>query len=136
LEGRLDFSGKGTVKTGSPKKASSTGSSCDSEANISDSESLPKKKRVVADISQKRNKAKQHKADISGSNLSAESDDKVSNYKKKETSHTASKKMETKSVSSWRDCPSAVASNVNRAGEYKRKNDDKQLRATKQKKNI
>lgn len=136
LEGKLDFSGKGIVNRGSPKKANSKGPSCDSEFNISDNEPLPIKKGGGVNTTRKPNKAKQHKADICDSNSCSESDnDEVGNYKKKGKSSNANKKIKTKSVSSWKDCPSAIASNVNRAGEYKRiSNDDKQHRAKKQKK--
>lgn len=132
LEGKLDFSGKGTVKRGSPKKTNSTGPSCDGETNISDNKPLPRRK---VNVTQKQNQEKQHKADISDSNSSAESDDdEVCNYKKKEKSSNANKKVKTKSVSCWRDCPSAIASNVNRAGEYKRKSNEKQHITKKQRK--
>lgn len=124
LEGKLDFSGKGTVKRGSPKKANSTSPSFDLETSISDIEPVPKK-RGVAKVTRKPNQAKQQKAD-------SDSEDEVDNHEEEKSSN-AKKKIKTK-LPSWRDCPSVIASNVNRAGEYKIKNNDKQQKVKKQKK--
>lgn len=124
-KGTLDFSRKGPVKRGQSKKANSTSPSGDSEVSISDTEPLCKMKDVVANGSQGPNKAKQHPAGISDSSSSAESDcydsedNEVDNYKKRAKSSNVNRKKKAKSVLSWRDCPSAIASNVNRAGEYK-----------------
>lgn len=137
LQGKLDFSGKGSVKRSSPKKSNSASPSNDNETQSSDTKSYHKKKGVVASGTRQRNQVKEYRANFSDSS-SAESDNEhgeANNYKKGVKLNNADKKSKTKSVSSWRDCPSAVASNVHRAGEYKRiNNDDKKHRNKKQKK--
>ena len=134
LQGKLDFSGKGSVKRSSPKNKNSASLSNDNES--SDTKPYRKKKGVVASGTQQQNQGKEHRANFYDSISSAESDnehDQGSNYKKRVKLSNADKKSKTKPVSSWRDCPSVVASNVNRAGEYTRISNDKKHRTKKQK---
>jgi hypothetical protein len=134
LGAKLDFSGKAPVTRSSPKKAKNTNPSSHGEASTSDAEPPNKKKVVVASQTQNLNQAIQHRNQFSDSSSSDESDYDKDDYKRSKLINT-NKKTKTNSVSSWRDCPSAVASNVNRAGEYKRINhDSKNHRVKKQKK--
>lgn len=138
LQGKLDFSGKISVKRSSPKKSNSTSLSNDTEAQSSDTKPHHKKKGAVASGNQQWKRAKGYNPNFSGSNSSAESDDEhdeANSYKKRVMLSNTDTKSKTKSVSSWKDCPTAVASNVRRPGEYTRRNDDdKKQRAKKQKK--
>lgn len=136
LQGKLDFSGKGSVKRSSPKIKNSAGLSNDNEAQSSDTKPYLKKKGVVASRTRHRNQGKEYRVNFNDSISSAESDnehDYGSNYNKRLKFNNADKKSKTASVSSWRDCPSAVASNVCRAGEYTSINNDKKRRMKKQK---
>jgi len=136
LQGKLDFSGKGSVKRSSPRIKNSASLSNDNEAQSSDTKQYLKKKGVVASGTRQRNQGKEYRANFYDSISSAESDDEHdhgSNYKKRVKLNNADKKSKTTSVSSWRDCPTAVASKVHRAGEYTRINNDKKYRTKKQK---
>lgn len=98
--------------------------SSDGEA---DTEPHNKKKGVASRIRNVR-QVKLHRDHFSISSSSDESDygkDDCDNYDKRAKLSRANKKTKTNSVLSWKDCPTAVASNVKRAGEYKRINYDK-----------
>lgn len=136
LQGKLDFSGKGSAKRSSPRIKNSASLSNDNEAQSSDTKPYLKKKGVVASGTRQRNQGKEYRANSYDSISSAESGDEHdhgSNYKKRLKLNNANKKSKTTSVSSWRDCPSVVASNVHRAGEYTSINNDKKHRTKKQK---
>jgi hypothetical protein len=111
----------------------------DNEAQSSDTKPYLKKKGTVASGTRQRNQGKEDRANFCDSISSAESDndhDHGSNYKKKLKLNNADKKSKTTSASSWRDCPSAVASNVHRAGEYTSIKNDKKPRTKKQKETV
>lgn len=98
--------------------------SSDGEA---DTEPHNKKKGVATGI-RTVHQVKQQRDHFSVSSSSDESDygkDDCGNYDKRAKLSHANKKTKTNSVPSWKDCPTAVASNVKRAGEYKRINYDK-----------
>lgn len=135
----LDFSGKESVKRSSPRIKKSANLSNDNEAQSSDTKPYLKKKGVVACGTRQRNQRKEYTANFYDSISSAESDnehDHGSNYKKRLKLNNADKKSKTTSVSSWKDCPSVVASNVQRAGEYTSINNDKKRRMKKQKETV
>ena len=136
LQGELDFSGKGSVKRSSPTIKNSASLSKDNEAQSSDTKPYLKRKRVVASGTRQRNQGKELRGYLYDSISSAESDnehDHGSKYKKRLKLNNADKKSKITSVSSWRDCPSVVASNVHRPGEYTSINNDKKHRTKKQK---
>jgi hypothetical protein len=136
--GKLDLSAKAPVTRSSPKKVNNTIPSSDGEASASDTKPRNKKKVVVASGTRNVNQTKQHRDHFPGSSSSDESDydkDNADNYNKRAKLSNTNKKTKTNSVPSWRDCPTAIASNVNRAGEYKRLNhDNENQRVKKQKK--
>jgi len=139
LQGKLDFSGKGSVKRSSPRIKNTASLSNDNEAQSSDTKPYLKKKGVVASGTRQRKQGKEYRANFYDSISSAESDnehDHGSNKKKILKLNNADKKSKTTSVSSWRDCPSAVASNVHRAGEYTSINNEKRRRTKKQKETV
>lgn len=138
LQGKLDFSEKGSVKRSSPRIKNIASLSNDNEAQSSDSKPYLKKKGVVASGTRQRNQGKEYKANFYDSISSAESDNEHdhSNNKKRLTLNNADKKSKTSSVSSWRDCPSVVASNLHRAGEYASINKEKRRRTKKQKETV
>ncbi|PNF22731.1 Nucleosomal histone kinase 1 [Cryptotermes secundus] len=135
--GNLDLSAKAPVTRSSPTKANNKIPSSDDKATASDTEPHNKKK-VVASGTGNLNRTKQLRDHFSGSSSSDESDydkDNADNYSKKAKLCNTNKKTKTNPVPSWRDCPTAIASNVNRAGEYKRINhDNENQRVKKQKK--
>jgi hypothetical protein len=138
LQGKLDFSGKESVKRSSPRIKNSPSLSNDNEAQSSDTKPYLKKKGVVASGTRQRNQGKEYRANFYDSISSAESDneqDHGSNYNKRLKLNKADKKSKTTSASSWRNCPSVVASNVHRAGEYTSIN-DKKRRTKKQKETV
>lgn len=138
MDGNLDLSAKAPVTRNSPKKANNTIPSSDGKASASDTEPRNKKKVVVASGTGNLNRTKQLRDHFSGSSSSDESDydkDNADNYNKRAKLSNANKKTKTNPVPSWRDCPTAIASNVNRAGEYKRINhNNENQRVKKQKK--
>lgn len=139
LQGKLDFSGKEPVKRSSPRTKKSASISNDNEAQSSGTKPNLKKKGVVASGTGQQNQGKEYRSNFYDSISSAESDDEHdhgSKYKKRLKFNNADKKSKTTSVSSWRDCPSVVASNVQRAGEYTSKNNDKKRRTKKQKETV
>jgi len=139
LQGKLDFSGKVSVKRNSPRIKNIAGLSNDNEAQSSDTKPYLKNKGVVASGTRQRNQGKEYRANFYDSISSAESDnehDHGSNNKKRLKLNNADKKSKTTSLSSWRDCPSAVASNVHRAGEYTSINNEKRRRMKKQKETV
>ncbi|XP_069688663.1 serine/threonine-protein kinase VRK1-like [Periplaneta americana] len=129
VEGKLEFSGKGTKKA-SPRKGKNTSPSSDSECSTSDTEPSHKKNATI----RKKNKTKQNRDD-SIDDISSESDEEDEQTNGRAKPRNANKNNMKKPASSWRDCPTAIASNVNKAGEYKRAIDDaKEFGTKKQKK--
>jgi hypothetical protein len=121
LGGKLDFSGKASLTRSSPKKAKNIIPSSDNEARTSATEPHNKKRGTASRI-QKVHQAKQQRDHFSASSSSDESDYGKDDGDKRAKLSNTKKKKTINSVSSWKDCPTAIASNVNRAGEYKRIN--------------
>jgi hypothetical protein len=136
--GKLYLSAKAPVTTSSPKKANNANPPSHGKASASDTELRNKKEFVVASGTQNLNQTKQHRDDnFSGSSSSDESDydkDNADNYNKRAKLSNTNNKTKTKSVPSWRDCPTVIASNVNRAREYKRINHDNENQRVKKRK--
>ncbi|KAJ4436629.1 hypothetical protein ANN_16760 [Periplaneta americana] len=129
VEGKLEFSGKGTKKA-SPRKGKNTSPSSDSECSTSDTEPSHKKNATI----RKKNKTEQNRDD-SIDDITSESDEEDEQTNGRAKPRNANKNNMKKPASSWRDCPTAIASNVNKAGEYKRAIDDaKEFGTKKQKK--
>lgn len=127
----MDLSAKAPVTRSGPKKANNK------IPSTGDTEPRNKKKVVVASGTGNLNQTKQLRDHFSGSSSSDECDDdkdNADNYSKRAKLSNTNKKTKTNPVPSWRDCPTAIASNVNRAGEYKRINHDEKQRVKKQKK--
>lgn len=111
----MDFSRKASSTRNSPKKANNMIPSPDSDFEPHN------KKKIVASGTQNISLAKQQRDHFSIISSSDESDygkDDDDKYDKKLS--TTNKRKKTNSVPSWKDCPTAVASNVKIAGEYRR----------------